>query len=102
MVQTISQSKTKNAKVPDVCSSTRPSGKTRKEAKPIIIDDTPTTTDLDTKTGLDTQSQGATMTKTPNDLIRPGTRGALYLDPIARSPPKPPELQTKEQIQDKI
>ena len=95
MVQTRSQSKTKNAKLPDVCSSTISSGKTRKEIKPIVIDDTPTIIDSDTKTGLDTQSQDATVTKTPNNLIRPGTRGAPYLDPIARLPPKPPELRDK-------
>ena len=95
MVQTRSQSRTKNAKIPDVCSSTRPSEKTRKETKPIITDDIPTTIDLDIKTGLDTQSQGATMTKTPINLIMPGTRGAPYLDPIARPPPKPPELTDK-------
>ena len=64
LVQTRSQRKTKNAKIPDVCSGTRPSGKTRKETKPIIIDNTPPTIGLDTKTGLDTQSQGATMKKT--------------------------------------
>ena len=35
------------------------------------------------------------MTKTSNNLIRPGTRGASYPDPIARPPPKPPELKDK-------
>ena len=62
MVQTRSQSKTMNAKIPDVHSGTRSSGKTRKETKPIIIDDVPIIIDLDTKTGLDTQSQDATVT----------------------------------------
>ena len=70
-------------------------GKTRKETTPTIIDDTLIIIDLDTKTGLDTQSQDATVTKTPNNLFRPGTRGALYTDPIARPPPKPPELRDK-------
>ena len=95
MVQTRSQSKTKNAKIPNVCGSTRSSGKTRKETKPIIIDDTPTTIDLDTKTGLDTQSQNATVTKTPDNSIRPGMRGASYPDPIARPPPRSPDLKDK-------
>ena len=95
LVQTRSQSKRKNAKVLDVHSSTRSTGKTRKEIKPIMIDDTPTIIDLDTKTGLDTQSQDDTMTKTPNNIVRPGTRGVSYLDPIARPPPKPPELMDK-------
>ena len=58
-------------------------------------DDIPTIIDLDTKTGLDTQSQDATVTKTPNDSIRSGTRGALYPDPITRSLPRPPELIDK-------
>ena len=59
--------------------------------KLIMIDDTPTIIDLDTKTELDTQSQGATVTKIPNNSIRPGTRDASYPDPIARPPPRPPE-----------
>ena len=67
----------------------------RKEIKPIIIDDTQTIINSDTKTGLDTQSQGATMTKNLNNLIRPGTRDALYPDPVARPPPRPPELNDK-------
>ena len=95
LVQTRSQSKRKKVKVHDVCSSTRSTEKTRKEIKPIIIDDTPTIIDLDTKTGLDTQSQEDTMTKTPNNLVRPGTEGTTYPNPIARPPPKPPELMDK-------
>ena len=35
------------------------------------------------------------MTKNPNNLIRPGTRGASYPDPIARPPPRPTELKDK-------
>ena len=95
MVQTRCQSKRKNVKVHDVCSSTRSTGKTRKEIKPIIIDDTPTIIDLDTKTGLDTQSQDCTMTETLNNLVRPGTEGTMYPNPIASPPPKPPELKDK-------
>ena len=55
-VQTRSQSKAKNTKVPDACSGVRSSGRKRKEIKPIVIDDIPTIIDLDTKTGLDTWS----------------------------------------------
>ena len=51
LVQTISQSKRKNVKVHDVHTGKRSTGKTRKEIKPIIIDDTPSIFDLDTKTG---------------------------------------------------
>ena len=76
-MQTRSQSKRKNVKVHDVCSSTRSTGKTRKEIKPIIIDDTRTIIGLYTKTGPDTQSQDDTMTKTPNNLVRPGTEGTM-------------------------
>ena len=90
LVQTRSQSKTKNAKVPDVHSGTRSLGKTRKETKPIIVDDTPTFIDLDTKTGLDTQSQRDTVTKAPNNMVKSGIRGAVYPDPITRPPPRPP------------
>ena len=57
LVQNRSKSKKENG--------SRSTWKTRKEIKPIIIDDTPTIIDLDTKTGLDTQSQGDTMTKLP-------------------------------------
>ena len=65
LVQTRSQSKTKNAKIPKFMQQYKIFRETRKETKPIIIDDTPTTIDLDTKTGLDTQSQDVTVTKTP-------------------------------------
>ena len=56
LVQTRSQSKTKNIKTPDTCSSVKSIGKSkRKELKPIITDDEPIIIDLDTKTGIDTQ-----------------------------------------------
>ena len=71
-MQTRSQSKAKNAKTPDTCSGVKSLGKTRKEIKPIVIDDIPTIINLDTKTGLDTWSQGVPMTKPPNESIRPG------------------------------
>ena len=67
----------------------------RKEIKPIIIDDGPTVIDLDTKAGIDTQTQDATVTKSPNNSIRPGNRGVLYPDPIASALPKSPELIDK-------
>ena len=51
--------------------------------------------DLDTKTKLDTQAQATTVKKKPNNKIRPGARGALYLDTILSPPPKPPELTDK-------
>ena len=95
MVQTRSQSKRKNVKVHDVHSSTKSTGETRKEIKAVIIDDTPTIIDLDTKSGLDTQSQGDNVTKTPNNLVKLGTKGTMYPNPIARPPPKPPELTDK-------
>ena len=72
LVQTRSQSKAKNKKAPDTHSGVKSLGKSRKEIKPIIIDDGPTIIDLDTKTGIDMQTQDATLTKTPNNLIRPG------------------------------
>ena len=75
------------------CSSTRSFGKARKEIKPIIIDDIPTIIGLNNKTGLDTKSQGDIVMRILNNLVRPGTRGATYPDPIARPPPKPPELK---------
>ena len=84
LVQTRSQSKAKNTKAPDTHSGVKSIGKLRKEIKPIIIDDGTTIIDLDTKTGTDTQVQDATVTKTPDNSIRPGNRGMLYPDLIAR------------------
>ena len=66
-----------------------------KEITHIIIDDGPTVIDLDNKTGIHTQVHEATVTKTPNSSIRPGNRGVLYPNPIARPLPKPPELIDK-------
>ena len=93
LVQSRSQSKTKNTKTPDTCSGVKLIGKSkRKEIKPIIIDDEPTIIDLDTKTGIDTQMQDAAVTKTPDNSIRQGNRDILYPDQTARPLPKPPEL----------
>ena len=35
------------------------------------------------------------MTKTPNNTVKSGIRGAVYPDPITRPPPRPPELPEK-------
>ena len=92
LVQTRSQIKSKNTKVPGTHSGLKSLGKSRKEIKPIIIDVGPAVIDLDTKAGIDTQMQDATVTKTSNNSIRPENRCVLYPDPIARPLPKPPEL----------
>ena len=49
LVQTRSQIKTKNTKAQHTCCNVKSLGKTKKEIKPIIIDDGPTVIDLDTK-----------------------------------------------------
>ena len=54
LVQPRSQSKTKRTKAPDTCNGVKSKGKSRKEIKPIIIDDDPIVIYLDTKTGIDT------------------------------------------------
>ena len=95
LVQIRSQIKAKNTKAPDTCSGVKSLGKSRKEIKPIIIDDGPTVIDLDTKTRIDIQMQDATVTKTPDNLSRPGNRCMLYPDPTARPLPKPPEFIDK-------
>ena len=92
LVQTRSQSKTKNTKTPDTHSGVKSIGKMRKEIIPIIIDDEPTIIDPDTKTGIDTQVQDAAVTKTPDNSIRQRNGGVLYSDPIAIPMPKCPEL----------
>ena len=95
LVQTRSQSKAKNAKVPNTHSGMTPTpiGKPGKEMKPIIIiDDEPTIDDLDTKTRIDKYVQDTTVTQTSDKPIRQGNRGILYPEPITRPLPKPPEL----------
>ena len=73
-----------------------PIGKSRKGMKPIIIiDDEPTTDDLDTKTGIDKQVQDTTVTQTSDYSIRQGNRGIMYPEPITKPSPKPPELINK-------
>ena len=51
----MSQSKAKNARTSNTCSSVTSIRKPRKEMKPIIIDDEPTIIDLDTRAGIDIQ-----------------------------------------------
>ena len=95
LVQTRSQNKTKNTKTLDTHCGVKSTGKSRKEIKPIIIDDKPSIIDVDTKTGIDTQAQDATVTKMPDNSIRQGNRGMLCPDPIVRPLPKPPKLIDK-------
>ena len=106
MVQTRSQNKAKGIKVPVLHSAMKPliphkipekqPVKTkRREAKPIIIDDTPNEIDLDTKPELDTELQDAAVTQTqfPYDPTRPGIRQTpSYIHPITRPPQRPPDL----------
>ena len=63
LVQTKSQSKTKNAKPSDIHSGAKSIGKMRKEVKPIIIDDELTIINLDTKEGIETQTRDTIVTK---------------------------------------
>ena len=70
LVQTRSQSKTKNSRTSDSHSGVKSIGKMRKEIKPIIIDDGPSIIDLDSKTEIDTQVQDAAVTKTPDNSTR--------------------------------
>ena len=65
LVQTRSQSKTKNTKAPDTHSCVKTIGKSRKDIKHIIVDNDPIVIDLDTKTRTDTQVQNAAVTKKP-------------------------------------
>ena len=41
----------------------------RKEMKPIIIDDEPTIIDLDTKVGIETQTQDTTVAKSSDSSV---------------------------------
>ena len=87
LVQTRSQIKAKGVKVPVIHSATehlvphkipekQPVKTKRRETKPIIINDTPTVIDLDTKPEPDTQSQDAAVTQMqfPYDPTSPGIR----------------------------
>ena len=69
LVQTRSQSKVKNAKPSDTRSGAKSIGKMRKEVKPIIIDDEPTIIDLDTKEGIETQTQDTIVTKSSDSSV---------------------------------
>ena len=81
--------------VPHKIPENQPVKTRRREAKPIIINDTPTVIDLDTKPELDTQSQDTAVTQTqfPYDPTRPGIRQTpSYIHPITRPPPRPPDV----------
>ena len=67
----------------------------RKEMKPIIIDDEPTIIDLDTKVGIETQMQDTTVGKGSDSSVQQGSKDVLYLEPMVRPLPKPPELIDK-------
>ena len=95
LVQTRSQHKVNNTESPNTHSGVKSIGKSRKEIKPIIIDDGPTVIDLDTKTGIDTQMHDATVTKTPNSSIGPGNKGVFHQSSIVRPLPNPLELIDK-------
>ena len=91
MVQTRSQIKSKGARTNAVWDTAKSSDKigTRREVKPIVIDDTPIMIDLDTKPDLDTQVQNAVVTQ-QYDPTRPGVRQTpAYSHPIARPPQDP-------------
>ena len=93
MVQTRSQIKSKGVKTNTVWDTAKSSDKTgRGEVKPVVIDDTPILVDLDTKPDLDTQVQNDVVTQ-QDDPTRPGVRQTpVYSHPIARTPPRPPDL----------
>ena len=75
MVQTRSQIKSKGARANAVWDTAKSSDKmgTRREVKPVVIDDTPIVIDLDTKLDLDTPLQNAVVTQ-QYDPIWPGVR----------------------------
>ena len=72
MVQTRSQTKSKGVATRD---TVRPSNKkgTRKEVKPVVLDNSPLVIDLDTKPDLDAHTQNAVVTQ-QYDPTRPEVR----------------------------
>ena len=99
LVQTRSKSKAKNARPSDTCTPlhAKAVGKVRREIKPIIIDDDdePIIIDLDTKVGIETQMQDATVAKGSDSSVWQSNKNVLYPEPIVRPLPKPPELIDK-------
>ena len=94
MVQTRSQIKSKGVTTNTIRDTVRPQNKkwTRKEVKPVVIDDPPIVIDLDTKPDLDIHSQNAVVTQ-QYDPTRPEVRKVpAYSHPTIRLPPKPPDI----------
>ena len=94
MVQTRSQIKSKGVKSPAVWDIAKSSDKTgrRREVKSIVIDDTPIVIDLDTKQDFDTQAQNAVVTQQYIPTRTAVRQTPAYSHPIARPPPRPPDL----------
>ena len=91
MVQTRSQTKSKDVTTRDMVKPPNKKG-TRKEVKSIVIDDPSIVIDLDTKPDLDIQAQNAVVTQ-QYDPTRPEVRKIpAYSHPTTKPPPKPPDL----------
>ena len=106
LVQTRSQSKANNARPSNTHTPlhAKAAGKVRKEIKPIVIDDDdddddePIIIDLDTKVGIEAQTQDTTVAKGSDSSAQQSSKDVMYLEPIVRPLPKPPELIDKTEI----
>ena len=91
MVQTRSQTKFKGVTTRDTVGPPNKKG-TRKEVKPVVIDNSPIVIDLDAKPDLDSHTQNAVVTQ-QYDPTRPEVRKvSSYSHPTTRLPPKPLDI----------
>ena len=91
LVQTRSQTKYKGVTTRNIARPPNKKG-TRKEVRPVVIDNSPLVIDLDTKLDLDTHAQNAVVIQ-QYDPTRPEERKvSSYSHPTTRLPPKPPDI----------
>ena len=91
MVQTRSQTKSKGVTSRDMVRPPNKKG-TRKEVKPVVVDNSPIVIDLDMKPDLDLHTQNTVVTQ-QYDPTRPEVRKvSSYLHATTRLPPKPPDI----------
>ena len=85
MVQTRSQTKSKGVTIRDMVGPPNKKG-TRKEVKPVVIDNSPIVIDLDAKLDLDSHTQNAVVTQQYDPTMPEVRKVGSYSHPTARLP----------------
>ena len=91
MVQTRLQTKSKGVTTRDMVRHSNKKG-TRKETKPVVIDNTPIVIDLDTKLDLDSHTQNAVVTQQYNPTRPEVRKVSSYSHPTTRLPAKTSDI----------